>query len=265
VRETAVPPPGEDHQLGELVARLVGRPLDRSRPLWETYVIQGLAGGRFAILTKIHHATVDGASGAELLTMMLDTTVDGDEVDGPDDGVAESEDSDGPDESDGRVAHDGEWTSRGATLSWRTERVPGDGEMVMKAAGSLIRKPGRAVLLSARTARELGQATRNPVLVAAANQLSGQRPGARREQLESYVKRLYDLEKLAQGFPGVEKVFAIQAGREMRVLVDNATLSDEQAVMLSRDLARKIENEMTYPGQVRVCVIRQTRATDYAK
>jgi ribonuclease Y len=102
-------------------------------------------------------------------------------------------------------------------------------------------------------------------VVAAANQLSGQRPGARREQLESYVKRLYDLEKLAQGFPGVEKVFAIQAGREMRVMVDNATLTDEQAVMLSRDLARKIENEMTYPGQVRVCVIRQTRATDYAK
>jgi ribonuclease Y len=102
-------------------------------------------------------------------------------------------------------------------------------------------------------------------IVAAANQLSGARPGARREQLESYVKRLHDLEKLAQGFPGVEKVFAIQAGREMRVMVDNATLSDEQAVMLSRDLARKIENEMTYPGQVRVCVIRQTRATDYAK
>src|SRR4030095_8508597 len=102
-------------------------------------------------------------------------------------------------------------------------------------------------------------------VVAAANQLSGQRPGPRREQLESYVKRLYDLEKLAQCFPGVEKVFAIQAGKEMRVMVDNATLSDEQAVLLSRDLARKIENEMTYPGQVRVCVIRQTRATDYAK
>ncbi len=102
-------------------------------------------------------------------------------------------------------------------------------------------------------------------IVAAANQLSGQRPGARREQLESYVKRLYDLEKIALGFPGVEKVFAIQAGREIRVMVDNAVLSDEAAVLLSRDLARKIENEMTYPGQVRVCVIRQTRATDYAK
>ena len=170
VRETAVPPPGDDHQLGELVARLVGRPLDRSRPLWETYVIQGLAGGRFAILTKIHHATVDGASGAELLTMMLDTTVDGDEVSGPDDEVDAFEGTDG---SEDGAAHDGEWTSRGATLSWRTERVPGDGEMVMKAAGSLIRKPGRAVLLSARTARELGQATRNPVLVAAANQVRG--------------------------------------------------------------------------------------------
>ncbi len=141
VRETAVPPPGDDHQLADLVARLVGRPLDRSRPLWETYVIEGLAGGRFAILTKIHHATVDGASGAELLTMMLDTTVEGD--------------------------------GEGAAQSWRTERVPGDGEMVVMAAGSLIRKPGRAVLLSARTARELGQATRNPVLVAAANQVRG--------------------------------------------------------------------------------------------
>jgi ribonuclease Y len=102
-------------------------------------------------------------------------------------------------------------------------------------------------------------------IVAAANQLSGARPGARREQLESYVKRLHDLEKLAAGYPGVEKVFALQAGREVRVLVDNATVTDEQAVLLSRDLARKIENETSYPGQVRVCVVRQTRATDYAK
>lgn len=170
VRETAVPPPGDDHQLGELVARLVGRPLDRSRPLWETYVIQGLAEGRFAILTKIHHATVDGASGAELLTMMLDTTIDGDEVEPP---VAPVE-VDQIEGDEGRLdAVDGQWSDGGATLTWRTERVPGDGEMVVKAAGSLIRKPGRAVLLSARTARELGQATRNPVLVAAANQVRG--------------------------------------------------------------------------------------------
>jgi ribonuclease Y len=103
------------------------------------------------------------------------------------------------------------------------------------------------------------------VIVSAANLLSGQRPGARREQLESYVKRLHDLEKLASGFPGVEKVFALQAGREIRVMVDNAQVSDEQAIMLSRDLAKRIELEATYAGQVRVCVVRQTRATDYAK
>ena len=160
VRETAVPPPGDDAQLADLVARLVGRPLDRSRPLWETYVIEGLAGGRFAILTKIHHATVDGASGAELLTMMLDTTVEGDEIEEPEEQLEIEE-------------HDGEWSNGMATTSWRTERVPGDGEMVVMAAGSLVRKPARAVLLSARTVRELGKATRNPVLVAAANQVRG--------------------------------------------------------------------------------------------
>src|SRR5207248_98093 len=72
VRHTAVPPPGTDEQLSEIVARIIGRPLDRKRPLWETYVIEGLPDGRFGVLTKIHHATIDGASGAELLTLMLD-------------------------------------------------------------------------------------------------------------------------------------------------------------------------------------------------
>jgi ribonuclease Y len=102
-------------------------------------------------------------------------------------------------------------------------------------------------------------------VVDAANRLSGQRPGARRETLESYVKRLHDVEKLARGYTGVEKAYAIQAGRELRVVVENSAITDEQAVLLSRDIARKIETEMTYPGQVRVCVIRETRATDYAK
>ena len=72
VRETAVPPPGDDAQLANLVARIVGRPLDRSHPLWEAYVIEGLPDDRFAILTKIHHATVDGASGAEFMSIMFD-------------------------------------------------------------------------------------------------------------------------------------------------------------------------------------------------
>lgn len=102
-------------------------------------------------------------------------------------------------------------------------------------------------------------------LVDAANVLSNARPGARREQLESYIQRLHQLERLCQTVPGVEKAYAIQAGRELRVLVENDKISDEQAVLLSRDLTRKIEEEATYPGQVRICVIRETRSTDYAR
>jgi ribonuclease Y len=102
-------------------------------------------------------------------------------------------------------------------------------------------------------------------LVDAANLLSSQRPGARQELLASYVQRLFDLEKIAQTFPGVERAFAIQAGREVRVMVDNAQISDEQSVLLAKDIVKKIESDATYAGQVRVCVVRETRATDYAK
>jgi ribonucrease Y len=102
-------------------------------------------------------------------------------------------------------------------------------------------------------------------IVDAANRLSGQRPGARRETLESYVQRLHDLEKMAKSYQGVDKAYALQMGREVRVIVENSAMSDEQAVLLSRDLARRIEAEATYPGQVRICVIRETRASEYAK
>ena len=137
VRHSAVPPPGRLDQLAEVVARLVGRPLDRNHPLWESYVIEGVEGGRFAVLTKVHHATVDGASGVELLTMMLDAT---------------PEPADVPE----------------ATDDWRPERLPTDFEVLGRAMVSLARKPGRLMVLSARTARALGQATRNPVLTATA-------------------------------------------------------------------------------------------------
>jgi WS/DGAT/MGAT family acyltransferase len=120
VRHNALPPPGDDEQLAELVARIIGRPLDRSRPLWESYVIEGLPEDRFAILTKIHHATIDGASGAELLTLMLDSDPAGDPVPLP-------------------------------VEPWRPERVPTDSEVIARALQTLSRKPGRALLLGVGT------------------------------------------------------------------------------------------------------------------
>ena len=102
-------------------------------------------------------------------------------------------------------------------------------------------------------------------LVDAADALSGARPGARREVLESYVKRLEDLERISSSFRGVEKSFAVQAGREIRIIVDPGTVPDDQAALLARDVARKIEQEMTYPGQIKVTVIRETRASDLAR
>jgi WS/DGAT/MGAT family acyltransferase len=141
VRHSGVPPPGRDDQIAEVVARIVGRPLDRSRPLWETYVLEGLPDGRFGILTKVHHATIDGAAGAELLVLMLDGDPEGDVL-------PPAPESAPP-----------------------VERVPSDGEMLARAATNLLHKPGRAVLLGVRTVRELGVAIRNPIMVTAANQV----------------------------------------------------------------------------------------------
>jgi ribonuclease Y len=103
------------------------------------------------------------------------------------------------------------------------------------------------------------------VLVTAADALSAARPGARREILETYVKRLEKLEEIASAFKGVQKTFAIQAGREVRIIVDSGKIGDEQALWLSKDIARRIEQELTYPGQIKVTVIRETRSVEYAR
>jgi ribonuclease Y len=101
-------------------------------------------------------------------------------------------------------------------------------------------------------------------LVQAADGLSGARPGARKEMLENYIKRLEDLEGIANSFRGVSNTYAIQAGRELRVLVESEQVSDEEAVLLSRDIAKKIEENLTFPGQIKVMVIRETRAIEFA-
>ncbi|HSK10154.1 MAG TPA: ribonuclease Y [Vicinamibacterales bacterium] len=103
------------------------------------------------------------------------------------------------------------------------------------------------------------------MLVQAADAISAARPGARRDILESYVKRLEKLENIADSFKGVAKSFALQAGREIRIMVESERISDEEAVWLSKDIARRIESELEYPGQIKVTVIRETRAVEYAK
>jgi ribonuclease Y len=103
------------------------------------------------------------------------------------------------------------------------------------------------------------------VLVQAADAVSAARPGARREALESYVRRLERLETLASDFVGVERVFAMQAGREVRVIVDPGTIDDLGASDLARRIARKLEDDLQYPGQIQVTVIREFRATDHAR
>jgi len=112
---------------------------------------------------------------------------------------------------------------------------------------------------------EMPQDTVIPVLVQAPDALSAARPGARRETIDTYVKRIQQLEEIAEAFPGVEKCFAIQAGREVRIIVKPERIDDAQAQQLARDVARKIETDVTYPGQIRVTVVRETRAMDLAK
>lgn len=123
LRHIAVPAPGDEQRLGDLVGRLIGRPMDRSRPLWEVYVIEGLEGGDFGVLTKLHHATIDGAAGAEMLTMILDPTTDE------------------------------------AADTWTPEAIPSATTLLARTAVELARTPAKAIRLQVRALSELGQVT----------------------------------------------------------------------------------------------------------
>jgi ribonucrease Y len=112
---------------------------------------------------------------------------------------------------------------------------------------------------------DIEQQTIEAILVQVADGISGSRPGARREDLESYIKRLTKLEDLALEFKGVDKAFAIQAGREIRIMVKPDAIDDDESILLARDIAKKIESDLSYPGQIKVNVIRETRAVEYAR
>ena len=112
---------------------------------------------------------------------------------------------------------------------------------------------------------DIDPTTMEAVLVQAADAISAARPGARRESLENYIKRLERLEEIANSFDGVERCYAIQAGREIRIMVKPEDVTDEGITLIARDIVTKIEQELDYPGQIKVNVIRETRATDYAK
>jgi ribonuclease Y len=134
--------------------------------------------------------------------------------------------------------------------------------------GDLVRRHGEPEAVAhAMEAHhnEVEPQTVEAVIVQAADALSGARPGARGESLEQYVKRLRDLEHIATRHDGVDKVYAMQAGREIRVIVAPDHIDDDGAIALSRDIAREIEKELEYPGQIKVTVIRESRAVDYAK
>jgi len=143
--------------------------------------------------------------------------------------------------------------------------VPGSHALIGRDIAKKFGLPEEVVHAIEAHHEEVPFKTTEAILVQAADAISGARPGARRETLESYIKRLEELENIANSFPGVEKSFAIQAGREIRVLVIPEKISDLEAIKLAKNIAHKIEKELKYPGQIKVNVIRETRAIEYAE
>ncbi len=151
LRHIAVPGTGDDFQVGELVGRLVGRPMDRTRPLWEVYVIEGLENGDFAVLAKVHHSTIDGAAGAEMLVIILE----------PADGEVED--------------------------TWRPESEPGTGELLARTVVDLARTPAKAIRLQIRLLKEMGRVTQTKGFDDMANQLRRGLPGPAGEMVRRLI------------------------------------------------------------------------------
>ena len=132
----------------------------------------------------------------------------------------------------------------------------------------LCRKYGEAENVSYAVESHHGEVEMNTlfgILVSAADAISAARPGARAESMETYIKRLENLEKISNSFKGVEKSYALQAGREIRIVVTPDKVNDDEAIVMARDIRKKIEEEMEYPGHIKVMVVRETRAIEYAK
>ena len=137
-----------------------------------------------------------------------------------------------------------------------------------KALGDIAKRygvPDKVVNIIASHHHEVEPQSLEAILVASADAISGARPGARRESLENYIKRLTALEDIATAFPGVQQAYAIQAGREVRIIVRPDAVDDMTAIELSRDIAQKVEDSLQYPGQIKITVIRETRAVEFAK
>nr|WHW29283.1 putative wax ester synthase/acyl-CoA:diacylglycerol acyltransferase [uncultured bacterium] len=198
LRHIAVPGKGTDEQVGELVGRLVGRPMDRSRPLWEVYVIEGLESGDFGILTKVHHATIDGAAGAEMLVMILEPG-DPDAVD-----------------------------------TWRPESVPGPGQLMARTAVEVARTPAKALRLQIKSLQAIGELTRTRGFGDVANALRKGLPGPvgtlARRLLGSEISGDDDRPPLVPAFGGPRTPFNASITAHRRFAYRTARLDDIKAI-----------------------------------
>jgi ribonuclease Y len=146
-----------------------------------------------------------------------------------------------------------------------THEVEGSHALIGAELARRLKEPPQVVHAIEAHHGEVEARTVDAVLAQVADQISGGRPGARRESLETYVKRLERLEEICTSYPGVEKTYAMQAGREVRVIVKPTDLDDVGAQVLARDIAKQVEEELQYPGQIKITVVRETRAVEFAR